>query len=218
MSRIHEPKRLYLLRHGHTFDPEPESPVPKKAQLTEKGKQQAQETAQFLNESIRFDAIFCSGYQRTYDTAEPLAKLQNLTIKRIFELNEMPMNVSEPPTYQEIIDAYIRLSKDLEARPYDEIELVKGISFNDIYQGYLSAIQQILAHDGQHLAVFAHGGANIVMLCHFLGLPMHKLMSLYQDNCTINIIDCFSSEKFIVRQINHTCWDPLKRNASLGIK
>ncbi|MBF0350714.1 MAG: histidine phosphatase family protein [SAR324 cluster bacterium] len=219
MLNVSSLQRLFLIRHGHTFDPALETIVPgQEAVLTSKGHEQAKLIAEFLNAHIRMDAIFCSGMQRTLQTAQPLADLQNLSVTSIPELNELPVDVPQPPTYRQIIQAYLTLTEDLTCLPYNEVQLADGVSFRDVYQNYLSGIQKILSSNHKNIVVYAHGGTNMILLCHFMGLPFQNMMSLYQENCAINIIDCLPPHHFVIRQINYTHWDPLKKLSEIGSK
>lgn len=211
MLTVLKSKRLFLIRHGHTYDQKAETVSPGyDASLTEKGKLQAEQTARFLNAEVHFDEIFCSGMERTHDTAVPLAKLQNIKIKSLNELNELPIKIPDDSRYENIIDAYMELTQKLKTTPFSKIELAHGKNFEEIYFGYLKILNQILSTKSTYVAVFAHGGTNIIILCHLMGLPLHNFMALYQDYCAINIIDCLPPSKFLIKQLNFTCWNPVK--------
>ncbi len=211
MISVSEPKRLYLLRHAHTVPPTSENSGEfSEPMLSPKGIEQAEHTANFLAKQVQFEAIFCTGLKRTIDTAISIARQQNLEVESEPELNEVPLGLAPNASYKTVLEAYSDLCQSLEKYPLDQIVLPTNISFNTLLTNYLSAIQRILSHQGTHIALVAHGGTNLILLCYFMGLPYHRLLSFYQENCCINIIDCLPSSNFIVRQINHTCWDPLK--------
>ncbi|MEM7331085.1 MAG: histidine phosphatase family protein [Chloroflexota bacterium] len=203
-------KRIYLMRHGHTFDVTPDAPILEaEAQLTEKGRAQAEETAVFLNKHIQFDAIYSTELQRTIDTATPIATLQNLSITQLADLNELRFDLPSGSTFKDLYKAFQALRDELKQRPLDEIVMGKR-PFSEIFNGYLSGLQTVLDGPGDTILVVAHGGTNMMLICYVLGLPLHRLMRFHQNNCGINIIDCLPPGRFALRLLNYTCWDPLK--------
>ena len=198
------------MRHGHTFVVEPDAPILYDAQLTERGVAQAEETAVFIHKHIKFDAIFSTTLQRTIDTATPIANRQNLPIQQLPELNELRFDLESGSKFKEIIQAFENLQNALSDKPLDEIMMADKRPFADIYQGYLAGFQTVLNHPGKTVLVVAHSGTNMILICHLLGLPLHRLFRFYQNNCAINIFDCLPPGQFTLRLLNHTCWDPLK--------
>ena len=207
---VNSKKRVYLMRHGHTFDVSPDAPILEaEAQLTERGKAQAEETAVFLNSQIEFDAIYSTELQRTIDTATPIAQMQNLPIIQLSQLNELRFDLPTGATFKDLYKAFQALRDELKEKPLDEIMMGKR-PFADIFHGYLNGLQTVLDGPGQNILVVAHGGTNMMLICHILGLPLHRLMRFHQNNCGINIIDCLPPGRFSLRLLNYTCWDPLK--------
>ncbi len=204
-------KRIYLVRHGHTFDVTPDAPILEaEAQLTERGKAQAEETAVFLNQHVQFDAVYTSELQRTIDTATPLAQRQNLPIVQLSQLNELRFDLPSGSTFKDLYKAFQNLRDELKNKPLDQIYLNDKRPFSDIYQGYLDGLQTVINGPGKNILVVAHGGTNMMLICHVLGLPLHRLMRFHQNNCGINVIDCLPPGRFAMRLVNYTCWDPLK--------
>lgn len=79
---------FYLVRHGETvWNVERKAQGQSDSPLTEKGKEQARETAKILKD-IKFDAIFSSNLGRALKTAEILKAERNLEIKATNLLRE----------------------------------------------------------------------------------------------------------------------------------
>lgn len=210
------PKRLYLMRHGHTFDANTKKTMPSyHAELTEKGLQQAEQTAQYIHQHVKLEALYCSGLNRTHETLKPLAQLQNLEITALEALNEIPLQLPASKTFGDVLKAYLHLAEELKHKDEADIWITPEITFSQFMNGTLHALHQILNGPGRQVGVMAHGGVNMLLLCHFTQSGYHNLMRFYQENCCINIIDCIPPSTFIIRLINFTCYDPLKADASI---
>jgi broad specificity phosphatase PhoE len=64
-----------------------------------------------------------------------------------------------------------------------------GESFRLLQRRVVTAFLDILDEDGGNVLVVGHRGANRVLLCHLLGLPLERLFSIEQDYCCVNLIE-----------------------------
>ena len=208
---VQSAKRIFLMRHGHTFDSHPDAPILQRdAQLTQRGHDQAGETAAFLHSHVQFDALFTSELQRTIDTIAPLAALQNRTSTPLPGLNELEFNLPEGSTFRDLYRVFGETRRALKNKPLSEIVMGNGRTMAEIYAGYLAAWQTIVDAQGEHILVVAHGGTNSLLISTLLGMPLHRYLRFYQDNCAINIIEAIPPSHFAFKMINYTVWDPLK--------
>jgi len=184
-ARENLPLELILVRHGEpdwerdkaTGDPG----------LTELGRTQAAHAAEQLD-GHSIHAICCSPLRRARETAEVLAKIQQLEPQIIDNLEEIRVPVLQNLTQSEV-DSYFAAAarRKLQERWSG---FPGGESFRDFHGRVTSAIESMLAHYGVHsrvseeftvwsapargqplrIAVVAHGGTNAVLLAHLLGL------------------------------------------------
>jgi len=67
---------------------------------------------------------------------------------------------------------------------------VGGESTLEVKYRAIPAIEEILgAHEGDNIAVVAHGGVNRIILCHFLGAPLENIFRIEQDFAAVSIVE-----------------------------
>ncbi len=99
---------LYLIRHGQSKANEKDAFAGFwDVELTEKGKEQARKTANFLK-SIKPDLIYSSDLKRAYATAEFTAKNYGIKIVTDVELREMDAGEWDGMTLKDIEEKYER--------------------------------------------------------------------------------------------------------------
>lgn len=185
-SRENLPIELVLVRHGEPdWERDKASGDPG---LTELGHTQAARAAAHLS-GRSIHALYCSPLRRARETAQPIAKNQQLELQVIENLEEIRVPVLQNLTQSEV-DSYFaaaarrKLQERWEGFP-------GGEGFRDFHTRVTSAIGSILAHYGVRsgvsedftvwdapargqplrIAVVGHGGTNAVILAHLLGLP-----------------------------------------------
>lgn len=208
--QISSPKRLYLIRHGQTL----EDPLGPDAHLRDwplsaKGGAQAEFLAQQFSQ-IKLSAVFTSTLKRAMQTGDKLAQAQGLSALRFADLNEIPFGFAATTPYNDIIIRYQQLEKDLQTLDLNQIYLNPTLTFLEYTQRLEATLKNIVDHDGEQIAVVAHGGTLLLSLCYCLNLPYHHLMAFYQENCCVNILDFTPPKTCLVRAINLTLDNPLK--------
>lgn len=123
--------------------------------LTELGKQQAQKTAQYL-QNYKIDAIFASDLDRAYNTAKPTAALQGKDIVKCQDLREIFAGDWEAVNYYGIYD------KDPEPftawlNDIDNAVCTNGESVAQMKKRVIGIVDTIAKqNDGKTVAVFSH--------------------------------------------------------------
>lgn len=155
---------LVLVRHGLPMRVENEPGVPADPPLSERGHEQARLVADWLAPE-GFDAVYSSPMRRAFETAQPLAQRLGLDIVVDDELAELDRGHHFYVPVEEL-----KASGDPR---YDE--LLKGTLYGDVdvdtFMKVASlAVQRIMeAHEGERVAVFAHGGVLNAFLSRFIG-------------------------------------------------
>lgn len=156
---------LVLVRHGLPMRVENEPGTPADPPLSDIGREQARLVGEWLAPE-GFDAVYSSPMRRAVETAEPLARLLGLDIVVDDELAELDrghhfyvpveeLKAANDPRYEELLKGTLYGDVDLET-------FTKVASL---------AVRRVLeAHQGQRVALFAHGGVINAFLSNFLGL------------------------------------------------
>lgn len=138
---------FYLIRHGEKVkkigDPE----------LTEKGKEQARKTAQFLIDK-KIQKIFCSTYRRTRETAEIIDKLLNVGICFDARLRER-MNWGDVPD-QNFEDFLKEWKYSVKNRNYQPEVGVSSFKAGFLAQKTINEIAD--KFKDQNIVLITHGG------------------------------------------------------------
>lgn len=185
-ARASLPVELLLVRHGEPdWDKKGAAGDPG---LTEFGRRQAERAAAGLSK-LSIHSLYCSPLQRARETAEAVAKVQDLTPQVLENLQEIQTPTLLRLTQSEV-DSYFAAAA---RRPLQDhwSGFPEGEPFKDFHARVTSAVDSALAAHGirsrvseefvvwsapsrgqtLRIAIVAHGGTNAVILTHLLGLP-----------------------------------------------
>jgi broad specificity phosphatase PhoE len=175
---------LYLLRHaekewGGYFNPalrHQDEP------LTAHGRRQAQAWAEHFA-GAALAGIYVSRYQRTGQTAEPIAQRLGLSPMVDERLNELDNGQLEGMTEQAVRETYPDVWQALQARntdfrfPGGET----GAEAASRIEAFVAAAQRL--HPDQSVLVVSHDGLIRLWLCCALGLPVYRRWDFKVDFC-----------------------------------
>ena len=139
---------LILVRHCEAAGQEPDAP------LTEHGKRQAAELADFLS-AFPIDAIFTSAYLRARQTATPLAQLFSLRVETDPRLNERVLSPHPICNWREVV-------RDSFTDP--DLRAAGGESANDVLLRAWPALNGLLAGSASLPVVVTHGNLLALVL------------------------------------------------------
>ena len=198
----------YILRHaekefGGHFNPRLHH---QDEPLTARGEQQAQQlAAYFADKSIA--AIYVSGYQRTWQTSQPLAQQLHLTPLIDERLNEIDNGLLEGMNNTEIQQTYPEVWRAFTTRSGD-FQFPEGESGADVQRRITSFLEEKLAqHSTDNLVLVSHDGYIRLLMCHIMGLPVYHRWNFRIDFAGIvefTYQPAFSAWKLI--RFNQTCW------------
>ena len=202
---------LYLIRHGETEGNNIKRykgsiDVP----LSERGMKQMEKVARYLSQNIkllenhlsRLGAIYCSDLSRAIKSAEIIAEPYSLNPVIIPELRERNFGIWEGMSFDEIKEKY---PEEFEAWAVNPLKFspMKGESTLEVRERVVKVLDEIINHhNGEHIAIVAHGGVNRIILCHFLGIPLENIFRIEQDFGCLNIIE-FCDEYPIIKFMNY---------------
>ncbi|MCU1374923.1 MAG: hypothetical protein JWO68_2209 [Actinomycetia bacterium] len=189
---------LVLVRHGLPMRIENEPGTPADPPLSEVGHDQARRVADWLAPE-GFDAVFSSPMRRAIETAQPLADRLGLQVTVDDELAELDrghhfyvpveeLKASGDPRYQQLLDGTL----------YGDVDLV---TFAKVC--HLAVLRVIEAHQGQRVALFAHGGVINAFLTRFLGIE--EVFAFPTDYTSITRVKAGEwSDRLMLYSLNET--------------
>lgn len=220
---------LYLIRHGETEGSETKRykgsiDVP----LSENGIRQVERTAAFVAEQIKasfhsrqlsylrdihanvpddqgetgeMKAVYTSNLSRAIKSGEIIAAPHCIIPVSIPDLRERSFGIWEGMSFTEIRDQYPEEFNAWADNPL-KYSPVGGESTLDMSHRVIAALEKIISsHDGQFVAIVAHGGVNRIILCHIMGVPFENIFRIEQDFAAVNVIE-FWDKYPVVKLLN----------------
>lgn len=183
--------RILLVRHGqsqgnaegrfggHTATP-----------LSARGRRQAEAAARVLA-SEKITAIYSSDLLRAVQTAEPLARLTGLEIKRTTAFRERGVGVLEGLTFEEAAQAHPEQYAALIRRDFEHI-ILGGESYRQMLDRASQKLDHVIARNrGGRIAIFSHTGTICILTLHLMGAldaPELRPVWVSTSNCGITRI------------------------------
>jgi alpha-ribazole phosphatase len=194
---------LMLVRHGETEwnvqrRYQGQSDVP----LSKLGQRQAKHIAERLVDQ-KIDAIYASDLQRAWQTAQAIAKKNNLAVFSEPRLRELKFGVLEGLTFEEAENQYPEMIaswlQDFNNTP-DGGEKID--EFNTRVVSLLDDLRK--KHDEQSVLLVGHGGSLSEILRVVLGLSREKRWYLEMENASLS--ELLIAEDYVAfNRLNDTC-------------
>lgn len=184
---------LYLVRHGKTVGSEVKTykgsiDIP----MSEAGIEQIKMTAGFISnydKASRLSAVYCSPLSRAVKSAEIIAEAYGLTPLISPDLMERHFGIWEGMSYTEIKEKY---PEEFEAWANNPLVYspTNGESTLEVRDRIIPALENIISrHNGESIAIVAHGGVNRIILCHILGIPLENIFRVEQNFGCVSVIE-----------------------------
>lgn len=196
---------LYLVRHGKTVGSEVKTykgsiDIP----MSEAGIEQIKNTAGFISnydKASRLSAVYCSPLSRAVKSAEIIADAYGLTPLISPDLMERHFGIWEGMSYTEIKEKY---PEEFEAWANNPLiySPTNGESTLEVRDRIIPALENIISkHNGESIAIVAHGGVNRIILCHILGVPLENIFRVEQNFGCVSVIE-FWDKYPVVKLLN----------------
>lgn len=199
--------RILLVRHGqsqgnaegrfggHTATP-----------LSARGRRQAEAAARALA-SEKIAAIYSSDLPRAVQTAEPLARLTGLEIRRTTAFRERSVGVMEGLTFEEAAEQHPEQYAALIRRDFEHV-ILGGESYRQMLNRASEKLDHaIQKHRGGRICVFSHTGTICILTLHLMGAldaPELRPVWISTANCGITRIELRSDGFVRVQAVNDT--------------
>jgi probable phosphoglycerate mutase len=207
-------RRIYLVRHGDVdyFDAAGQPVQPATVSLNSEGRSQIEALARELA-AVPLDRVVSSDLPRSMETAAILTGSRRLAIETRAAFREIqPGRLAEIPV-DDLEEAFVGAFGSEITR---ETRFLAGESFGFLMDRVLACFQELLSDNAwRSLLIVAHGGVNRTILSHALGQGLALFGRLEQDAGCLNIIDVDQANRFLVRLINHTPYNPAKQGVHL---
>ena len=195
--------RIYLLRHGETtwnvarrYQGTRDSP------LSEAGREQTLRTRDALR-AAPLRAVYSSPLIRALETAAAIAEPHSLPVHTHDGLSEIRVGEWEGLTVAEIEARYVQAVRQW----YDTPHLARipgGEMVGEMRDRATAAVEEIRRrHEGEAVAVVAHGGVNKTILLTVLGAPLSSYWRIRQHNACINVLD-YAGDRAVMLVMNET--------------
>ncbi len=207
--------KVYLIRHGETAGAETmrykgHIDVP----LSENGVGQIKRLSAFLSGeagkrgsgevkgiSGTLGAVYCSGLGRAVKSAEIIAEPFGLKPIVVEDFKERGFGVWEGMSFDEIQEKYPDAFSAWAENPL-KFSPMEGESTLDVKDRAMKVFDEIIGkHNGENIAIVAHGGVNRVILCELLGIPLENIFRIEQDFAALNVIELWDYP--VVKHLNY---------------
>lgn len=196
--------RLILVRHGESsWNEEGRVQGFYDAELSERGRQQAEHIAQALSPK-KIAAVYSSPLKRALDTARAIAQAHLLEVHTDPDLKEIDLGELEGLTIDELRSQHSEFLREWrEGR--GSFRMPGGESLNELQERAWRAIRRIVpSHTQGAVVVVSHTFTNMSIICHALGLETSHFRRLKQDIAAISILD-YDKKGFFLALLNCTC-------------
>jgi len=205
---VDTPTRLYLIRHGQVANFLDETyNGHKDVDITAHGVRQMEAVADRLSDET-LAGVYCSDLIRARRGADIIAPRHGLVPHARPALRELDVNLWEgldadgvEERFPGAFDAWMAQGADYR--------IPGGESLRDLAERVIPALRGILgAHEGENIALVAHGVVNRVILADAMGmgLDLNRLYSIEQDYGCMNIID-YLPDYAVVKLVNRQLLD-----------
>lgn len=192
--------RLYLVRHAATTLEPGRCCGSLDVGLSDEGRVQARRLAETLRR-VELAAVYTSPLERARHTAAAIADRQNLVPRALPGLAEIDLGELEGRRFEEIAVAYPETYETWMNRP-TAIAFPEGERFADFRRRVRETVAGIrLAHEGEEIAIVAHGGPLRIVVADALAMPAHTLFRIDQDHAATSVVD-WLEETPVVRLLN----------------
>jgi alpha-ribazole phosphatase len=203
--------KIFLIRHGETVDANSRRYKGHiDIDLSDNGIDQVKRLSDYMvqNRSTLFkdrsnglDAVYCSDLSRAMKSAEIIAEPFDLKPVVNVGLKERNFGVWEGMSFDEIKDKWPDAFDSWAANPV-EFSPMEGESTLEVKERAMKTYDEIVSkHEGECIALVAHGGINRVILCELIGIPLENIFRIEQDFAAMNEIEIWDYP--VVKKFNY---------------
>lgn len=153
--------------------------------LNDEGRFQARQLAEACKE-IQFDAIYSSPLERALETAETIAYVKKLEVRKSNALNEIDFGVWMGKTFEE-------LARDERWRHFNSrrstASVPDGESFLEVQNRVVKELDRLSGEHGEgRVAIVSHADVIRAAVAYFAGTPIDLLERFEISPCSVSVI------------------------------
>ena len=168
--------------------------------LSEDGLKQAEKLAEYLRQK-KINSVFCSPLKRAIETAEPLARLHELSALPVEGLTDLDFGKWEGQSIEIVKTQYKEIYELWRERP-DLAKIPDGESLQEARQRSLNALNKIIADCKQGIVVIVtHRVITKLLECALLGLDDSHFWNIEQDTCGVTTF-LYNGRIFVLKYHN----------------
>lgn len=195
--------RIFLVRHGQTawnvgeiFRGRADIP------LDETGLKEADLAGDALKDET-IHAIYSSPLKRSVQTAEGIARYQNLPVQPLEAIIDISYGEWEGKENKEVKEKYPDLYNLWLTEPH-KVRFPGGETLDEVRNRTMSAIEELIRkHANESIVLVAHRVPNKVISCAVLGLDNSHFWRIKQDTASTNLF-IYDNNQWIIAYLNNT--------------
>ncbi len=182
--------RIYLIRHGETiWNVERRYQGVMDSPLSALGRAQAVRTRDALR-AAPLRAVYSSPLRRALDCASLIADAHGLPVIPVGAFSEIRLGEWEGLLVSQVDERYAEVARQWHATPH-LARIPGGETIEQLRKRAVAGFDAIRGrHDGEAVAIVAHGGVNKTILLTILGAPLAAYWRIRQMNGCVNVLEC----------------------------
>lgn len=146
--------------------------------LSERGRQQAEETARYIKENYPVDAIYSSDLQRAFETAIPVGRQFHLEIARMPQLREIFAGDWQGRSFDELQTSYAD-TYGVWLRDIGLAHPLNGESVEELSDRIWNCVQEICRREqGKTVVIVTHATPIRALQCRLLGKSLGEMKNV----------------------------------------
>lgn len=197
--------KVYLVRHGQTaWNLEEVFRGRMDIPLDETGKKEVHLAGEALKDET-IHAIYSSPLSRSMETAENIAKFQNIEVTPLEAIIDISYGDWEGVSLDQVRKKYPDLY-DLWLKEPHKVSFPNGESLEQVRVRTQNAIDDLLEkHKNENIALVAHRVPNKVICCSLLGIENSNFWRIQQDTASTNLFT-YKDDQWIISYLNDTSY------------
>ena len=169
--------------------------------LDDIGVTQAELLGKYLS-NLKLDAIYSSPLSRALDTANIVARYQNLTVHVADGLIDFDYGEWQGLSDGQVKELYPALHSQWHASPH-LVRMLGGESLHDVEERAIAVVKEAVSKYAGSVALVSHRVVNKVLICSLLGLDNSHFWNIKQDVAGITAFE-YANGNFILTKHNDT--------------
>ncbi len=197
--------KVYVVRHGQTaWNLEEVFRGRMDIPLDETGKKEVHLAGEAIKDET-LHAIYSSPLSRSMETAENIAKFQNIEVTPLDAIIDISYGEWEGVGLVEVKKKYPDLY-DLWLKAPHKVTFPNGESLEAVRVRTMGAIENLLEkHTNENIALVAHRVPNKVICCSLIGIDMSNFWRIQQDTASTNLFK-YKDGQWTISYLNDTSY------------